>query len=62
MEALDLAGRRVRRIAAGDLDAGSTTLAWDLRDDEGRRVAPGIYLLRVRTPEGARTRRAAVVR
>lgn len=62
VEVIDLAGRRVRRIAAGVLDAGSTTLAWDLRDAEGRRVAPGVYLLRARTAEGTRTRRAAVVR
>jgi len=62
VDAIDLAGRRVRRIATGALAAGSTTLAWDLRDEAGHRVPPGVYLLRARTPEGTRTRRAAVVR
>lgn len=36
----DIAGRRVRTLDAGHAQ-------WDARDDDGRRVAPGIYLVRV---------------
>lgn len=62
VEALDLAGRRVRSIAAGTFAAGSATLAWDLRDARGRPVPPGLYLVRARTPFGVLIRRAAVTR
>jgi hypothetical protein len=62
VEALDLAGRRVREIAAGVLPAGRTTCWWDLRDARGHDVPAGIYLVRARTPQGVLTRRAAVVR
>ena len=62
VEALDLAGRRVRGIAAGEFEAGSTTCVWDLRDERGRPVPAGLYVVRARTPQGTFTRRAAVVR
>lgn len=42
----DLVGRRVRTLADGPLAAGETTLTWDGRDDGGRAVAPGLYLVR----------------
>lgn len=42
---LDLAGRRVAGILDGAAPAGSRTLGWDLRDDSGARVAPGVYQL-----------------
>jgi hypothetical protein len=62
VEALDIAGRRVRQIATGVLPAGRTTCLWDLRDARGRDVPAGLYVLRARTPQGVLTRRAAVVR
>jgi hypothetical protein len=62
VEALDLAGRRVRGIASGELPAGSTTCVWDLTEARGRPVPAGLYLVRARTPQGTFTRRAAVVR
>jgi hypothetical protein len=62
VDALDLAGRRVRTIAAGDFAAGSTVCEWDLLDAHGRPVPAGVYILSVRTPLGACTRRAVVTR
>lgn len=44
--AFDVAGRRVRRIASGLHAAGQGDVAWDLHDDSGVRVAPGVYLIR----------------
>jgi hypothetical protein len=62
VEALDVTGRRVRTLAAGELPAGSTTCTWDLRDAHGRPVPAGLYVVRARTPQGTLTRRATVVR
>ncbi|HEY2954083.1 MAG TPA: FlgD immunoglobulin-like domain containing protein [Candidatus Eisenbacteria bacterium] len=62
VDALDLSGRLVRRIAAGELGAGRTTVAWDLRDAGGRAVPAGVYVVRARTPERSFARRVAVVR
>jgi hypothetical protein len=41
----DLAGRRVVS-GTRTLDAGEHVVSWDGRDDSGRRVEPGLYLLR----------------
>ncbi len=50
----DLRGRRVRRFATSQ---GGTL--WDGRDDEGHRVAPGVYFVRVEA--GGRVAKARVV-
>lgn len=55
-------GRRVRLLKAGERPAGPGTLGWDGRDERGRRVPPGIYVVRFRSPAGSATRRLAVVR
>lgn len=59
---LDLAGREVRRLRSGSLEAGTHVLVWDLADDRGRAVAPGLYLLRARVGTENRDRRIVVVR
>ena len=43
----DLAGRRVRRLAAGWWPAGERVLRWDGRDDAGRALPSGRYVVRV---------------
>lgn len=62
LEVFDLAGRRVRTLAQGHYAAGRYALAWDLRDDAGRAVAPGVYLARLQGGSGERTRRLVVLR
>jgi hypothetical protein len=57
----DLQGRRVRTLASGRLAAGRYALAWDLRDDAGRPVAPGVYLARLSGEAGERTHRIVVL-
>ena len=57
---LDLAGRTVRLLPLPGLASGAATVTWDLRDGEGRRVPPGIYFLRVRAGDRARTARVLV--
>jgi hypothetical protein len=46
VEVFDPAGRLVRVLADGTHAAGTMSLAWDLRDAGGRRVRPGVYLVR----------------
>jgi len=43
----DMAGRRVRRLIS-DTRARAVVLEWDGRDDRGRTVSGGVYLLKVR--------------
>ena len=61
VEIHDLQGRRVRTLAGGRLAAGGYALAWDLRDDAGRPVAPGVYLAHLSGEAGERTRRIVVL-
>ncbi len=48
----DMNGRLVRTLADHGMGRGDHRLSWDGRDDTGRRLAAGIYLLRVETAEG----------
>ncbi len=45
-------GKRVRRLVAGTLDAGSHEVIWDGTDARGRTVASGVYLVRLVTDDG----------
>lgn len=44
----DLAGRLVRGLHDGMLEAGPHHIAWDGRDDAGRQATSGVYLVRAR--------------
>jgi flagellar basal-body rod modification protein FlgD len=46
----DLSGRIVRTLANGARPAGEGTLTWNGTDDAGRRVAAGIYVVRLDAP------------
>ncbi len=58
----DARGRRVRALAAGRRTDGTSSLTWDGRDDAGRRVAPGVYVIRVRTDETESARSVTMIR
>jgi hypothetical protein len=45
--AYDRWGRAVRRLAGNDLAAARSEIVWDGRDDDGRPLPPGIYVVRV---------------
>ncbi|MGD8718827.1 MAG: T9SS type A sorting domain-containing protein, partial [Candidatus Zixiibacteriota bacterium] len=47
VEVFDLAGRRVRTLYDGPADAGAHEISWNLADDAGRPVPPGVYLYRL---------------
>ena len=40
-------GRRVRKLVAGDVEAGVWDARWDGRDDDGRGVASGVYFVKL---------------
>jgi len=61
LEVLDAAGRRIRTLADGAWPAGAWSLAWDLADDAGARVPPGVYFARLQAAGGARTRPVVVL-
>jgi hypothetical protein len=48
----DVAGRLVREVVDGDLDAGLHTTRWDGRDRSGRPVAAGVYFAKLETSRG----------
>lgn len=53
-EVIDLAGRVVARIPATEFAAGRGQAAWGGTGDDGRRLAAGLYFVRMRT-DGAAT-------
>jgi hypothetical protein len=56
----DARGRRVQTLDLGSLPAGAHRVAWNGRDAQGRRVAPGLYLATLRTPGGTTSIRIAL--
>jgi len=58
----DASGRRVRGLLAGVLGAGEHESVWDGLDDGGRRVAPGLYWVRVRAGGVVSSRRLVRLR
>ena len=59
---LDAAGRVVRVLGSGVMEAGTRTLAWDGSDAAGRAVASGIYFVRLEAAGSTITRRFAIVK
>jgi hypothetical protein len=47
LEIFDIRGRRVASLAEGSFSAGASEIAWDLKGDEGRQLAAGVYLARL---------------
>lgn len=59
----DLAGRRVRTLLDNQvLAAGETTVAWDGRDDGGRVLASGAYVITLTTPRQREVGRVVLLR
>ena len=58
----DASGRVVRRLHEGELPAEETPFSWDGRDDAGRAVPAGVYLVKVTTPTGEASGRVVLTR
>jgi hypothetical protein len=48
VQVYDVRGALVRTLARGAFPAGMHTIGWDGRDDQGRRLGSGVYLVRLR--------------
>ena len=57
----DVSGRHVRTLEDDPRDAGAGVLHWDGRDDRGARVAPGVYLVQMRTRGRVLSRRIVLM-
>ncbi len=57
-----LDGRRVATLLREDRPAGRHSVVWQGRDDNGRGVASGTYLCRLRTEQGDWTKRLTLVK
>ena len=58
----DLLGRPVRNLAAGRLSAGYHTLTWKGRNEFGRTVAAGVYLLELRARDFRQVRKLLLLK
>ena len=58
----DVAGRRVRTLARASLAAGRHPVTWDGRDDGGRVLGAGVYLVRANAGGRVLTQRVLRVR
>lgn len=58
----DVAGRLVKTLIDGPMEAGQRVVEWDGRDDGGRSVASGFYVIRLTAPDDVRTRSVKIVR
>jgi hypothetical protein len=55
LRVFDLRGRLVAQLHRGELGAGAHRLAWDGRDELGRRVPSGVYFLRMSSAGATRS-------
>jgi len=58
----DLAGRLVDTLQAGPQDVGAHEVTWQGRDDDGRSVAAGVYVYRLRAGDEVLTRRMVLAK
>jgi hypothetical protein len=61
LDMLDVAGRRVRSLALGELPGGEHVLRWDGRDAAGRPVSAGAYFVRLRSRGTSLARKVVVL-
>jgi FlgD Ig-like domain len=62
IEAFDVSGRMVSTIALGEFSGGTFDVRWDLRDDGGRLLGAGTYLVRGQIGDNVFLRRVTIVR
>jgi hypothetical protein len=61
VEVFDVRGRRVRGVLDARLAAGTHEVAWDLKDSSGKRVAAGVYFVRMAGRAFGQTRKITVL-
>ena len=61
LQVYDLLGRRVRRLVAQDLAAGTYRIVWDGTDDRHHAVAAGVYFYRLAAGEFAASQKLTML-
>jgi hypothetical protein len=62
LDVFDVAGRRVRTLVDARVEPGSHTVVWSGHDQEGHRVASGVYVYRLRAGSFVATRRMVLLK
>jgi hypothetical protein len=62
LDVYDIAGRHVRSLLAAFRSAGDHDVTWNGRDNDGRSVASGVYLVRLDGGDFVETRRVALIK
>jgi hypothetical protein len=62
LEVFTVHGQRVAVLVDGKVTAGRHIISWEGRSRDGRALASGIYLARLRAEQGSRTRRLLLLR
>lgn len=62
LDVFDVRGRLVRNLVADELGAGPHTAVWNGADDSGRAQATGVYLVRLRTDDGVKAHKMALMK
>ena len=57
-----VSGRSVRRLVDGPSEPGVHEILWDGRDDDGRRINPGVYFLKLLTGAQRAEQRLLILR
>ena len=62
LEIYNLLGQQVRLLVAGPQEAGAHLVSWDGRGEEGRQLASGLYLCRLRAGALSQSRKLLLLR
>ena len=62
LRVFDIQGRRVATLVDGPVPAGAYWLPWDGRGIDGRRLAEGVYIVRLQWRGGSVARKVEVIR
>jgi flagellar hook assembly protein FlgD len=57
----NVSGMRVRTLMRNETTAGTHLVSWDGRDESGRRLAPGLYVMHLRAGSVESSRRMFLV-
>ncbi len=55
-------GQKIRELVSGRMEAGSRSVVWNGRDDDGRPVSSGVYIARLKMNGKVESRRMTLVK
>jgi flagellar hook assembly protein FlgD len=58
----NILGGKIRTLIEGEVDAGEHTVIFDGKNDSGNPVSAGVYFYRLKTQDGALTRKMVLIK